>query len=330
MIVCDDIVYVQQPAVSVIILCYNQEATIAQTIESIINQNFPLPYEVIIGDDASSDNTQSICKAYQQQYPSQIKLLLHEKNKGVVENYKAAVLACSGKYVSSCAGDDYWTHRQKLLLQYNYLECHPEAALVHTAYCTLSTKNNAIEELPIGEMYAAEDRDALLNINCIGALTVLSRMDLVRSAIADGVLNSGFGMEDYPLWLYLAEQGTIGYINEYTAVWRRQAESLSQSGSVTRALLFDMSLANIRYHFAKRRAWPKNTKQAVADTYRYLLRRAYLLKSRETVQKCIMRLKELDDLVFTDRILAYPVFLPVYKALRRLLRKDNNSAQVSP
>ena len=102
--------------VSVIFLTYNQEQWIAQTIESVMAQQTTYPFEVIIGDDCSTDGTRAICDSYVSKFDN-IHLMSYPKNQGLIGNWVACVKAASGKYIMNCAGDDYWHNPNKIQLQ---------------------------------------------------------------------------------------------------------------------------------------------------------------------------------------------------------------------
>lgn len=110
------------PIVSVIVITYNQQDTIKQSLDSILNQVIDFSYEVIIGDDASSDRTYEICKEYQNKYPEIVRLFRNTENKGILNNYYDCVLRANGKYIADCAGDDFWIDNYKLQKQVNILE----------------------------------------------------------------------------------------------------------------------------------------------------------------------------------------------------------------
>lgn len=122
----------KSPKVSVIVLTYNQESTIKRTLESILMQKCNFKFEIIIGDDASTDGTTNICQEYQNKYPDIINLIHNNHNKGVVKNYYDCILSCKGEYIADCAGDDYWITNTKLQKQYDILEKEPSISLVHT------------------------------------------------------------------------------------------------------------------------------------------------------------------------------------------------------
>ena len=87
------------PKVSVMIVTYNQENLIGETIESVISQDYP-NLEIVVADDASVDGTQSVIKAYQEKYPLQIKPVLNPVNLGITGNCNAALAACTGELVA--------------------------------------------------------------------------------------------------------------------------------------------------------------------------------------------------------------------------------------
>ncbi|MCU0334662.1 MAG: glycosyltransferase [Chitinophagaceae bacterium] len=120
------------PMVAVYMICYNCEAYIAQAIEGVLRQQADFAIRLFIGDDASTDATASICKAYKERFPQQIELLLHPVNIGAVNNAKTVYEAClnsGAKYVAMCEGDDYWTDPDKLQKQVRLLEANPQYSL---------------------------------------------------------------------------------------------------------------------------------------------------------------------------------------------------------
>lgn len=94
--------------ISVIVCTYNQEATIARALDAILAQQCTVPYEVIIGEDASTDNTRKICQEYAKKYPDIIRIMPEAPNKGIVDNYYGCVREAKGEYIMECAGDDEW------------------------------------------------------------------------------------------------------------------------------------------------------------------------------------------------------------------------------
>ena len=124
------------PKVSVIVATWNQADSIGRALDSILGQRTDFPYEIIIGEDASPDDTRRVCEEYAARFPEKIRLMPPAPNKGVTRNYFDCLEAARGEYIADLAGDDRWTDMDKLQRQSEFLDRHPEVVLVHTAWHT--------------------------------------------------------------------------------------------------------------------------------------------------------------------------------------------------
>lgn len=115
--------------VSINCIAYNHEKYIADAIESFIMQKTNFKFEILIGDDCSTDNTRNKIEKYIKQYPDVIRLISSEKNQGGFENIRKVHKESKGKYIAICEGDDYWTDPLKLQKQVDYMEAHPDCTL---------------------------------------------------------------------------------------------------------------------------------------------------------------------------------------------------------
>ena len=97
----------KRPKVSISVATYNHEKYISRALDSILMQEVNFDYEIVVGEDCSTDNTRRIILDYQEKYPNKFKLLLQESNVGMLENLKQLVLQCNGQYVAKLEGDDY-------------------------------------------------------------------------------------------------------------------------------------------------------------------------------------------------------------------------------
>lgn len=119
--------------VSVFCLAYNHEKYIRETLEGFVSQKTNFNFEVLVHDDASTDETTNIIREYEKKYPHIIKPIYQKENqysKGGNLSYRYLYPRAKGKYVALCEGDDYWTHSLKLQMQYDFLENHPEVSLI--------------------------------------------------------------------------------------------------------------------------------------------------------------------------------------------------------
>lgn len=110
------------PKISVAMITYNHEKFLRKAIDSVLEQEFNGELEIIIADDASTDNTQKIIKEYSKKFPNVIHTILRKENIGATKNLYDVLMQCSGKYIAILEGDDYWSKKDKLKKQMEFLE----------------------------------------------------------------------------------------------------------------------------------------------------------------------------------------------------------------
>ena len=115
------------PKISVCMIAFNHAAYVKQAIDSILAQSVDCSFELVIGDDCSTDNTAAICQEFMLR-DARVRLLPCEINLGVMRNFTRTLLACEGEYIAVCEGDDYWTDPLKLRKQITFLEGHRDFA----------------------------------------------------------------------------------------------------------------------------------------------------------------------------------------------------------
>jgi len=125
--------------VSVVCITYNHELYLREAIESFLMQETTFPFEVIIHDDASTDNTTAIIKEYHSRYPNIVRPIYQKENQYTKGGFKPSVYAAgyaSSEYIALCEGDDFWVSKRKLQIQIDAMESHPELDIsFHSAYC---------------------------------------------------------------------------------------------------------------------------------------------------------------------------------------------------
>jgi glycosyltransferase involved in cell wall biosynthesis len=125
-----------KPLVSVACITYNHEKYIEDAIKSFLIQETDFPFEILIHDDASTDNTANIVREYVEKYPNIIKPIFQTENqysKGFKMNLEFNFPRAKGKYIALCEGDDYWTDPNKLQIQVAFLEENPDYVITYTA-----------------------------------------------------------------------------------------------------------------------------------------------------------------------------------------------------
>ena len=115
-----------ESVVSICCITFNHEAYITQALDSFLMQETDFPFEILVHDDASTDNTALIIKEYEKKYPKIIKPIYQKENqhsKGV-DVFQFNAQRAKGKYIAICEGDDFWTDPKKLQTQVEFLESH--------------------------------------------------------------------------------------------------------------------------------------------------------------------------------------------------------------
>lgn len=135
-----------RPKVSVLMITYNHEKYIEQAVRSVMMQETDFEYELVIGEDCSTDRTREIVIALQKEFPDKIRLILHPQNVGMIPNFVSVYNACRGEYIALCEGDDYWTSPYKLQLQVDYMEVHPECPLCEHEVKVIHAGRNDLPE----------------------------------------------------------------------------------------------------------------------------------------------------------------------------------------
>ena len=207
---------------SVHIITFNDQNNIVRALESALSQDVDFDYEIVVGDDASTDGTRDILIDFKKRFPERFRLLLHEKNFGDKgkQNFVQTLEACRGEYVALLPGDDYWSSPLKLKRQVAFLDSHPAYSA-----CFHNVLEIDDSDPPNSRVFCDDDWKAVLTLedlmirNYIPTCAVVFRNNLFGKIPA--WFYRGFP-GDWFLHILNAEHGPIGYIDELMGVYRRQ------------------------------------------------------------------------------------------------------------
>ncbi|CAM3987609.1 MULTISPECIES: glycosyltransferase family 2 protein [Flavobacterium] len=110
---------------SVALITYNHEKYIREALDSILMQITDFDFEIIIGDDFSTDTTPNICCEYASKYPN-VKYESYKPNGGISSNWIKTISRCKGDYIALLEGDDFWTSSDKLQMQVDFLDTNKQ------------------------------------------------------------------------------------------------------------------------------------------------------------------------------------------------------------
>lgn len=170
--------------ISVKILTYNQDKYIAQAIESVLMQKCDEPFEILIGDDCSTDSTGMIVDEYQSRYPDIIRVIRPEHNLGSAANSIRVLQFAKGEYISICDGDDYWLRDDHLQKQIDIFRNMPEVGMV-CAKAKRFIQSKGDYEGTLGYAGAEDLMNMLRDNKDVAAPTIAFRKELLKKCIAD-------------------------------------------------------------------------------------------------------------------------------------------------
>ncbi len=218
---------------SVAMITYNHERFIAQALESVLAQQVNFDYEIVIGEDCSTDRTREILMDFRRRYPDKIVPLLRERNLGAMENFKGTLAACRGKYLAILEGDDYWKCTDKLQRQVDFLDAHPDFAMCCSRAEMVDEDGAEADRIWPSRPAGAYGLEDLLAENFIATCSVLYRGDAI------GALPAWFHkmkLGDWPLHVLVARSGKIWLMDDVVATYRMHAGGIWTSLSERKQL----------------------------------------------------------------------------------------------
>jgi len=207
------------PQVSVVMAVYNGEKYLRQAVESILHQTFT-DFEFIIVDDGSTDTTPAILDAY---HDPRIVRLRNGTNAGVSYSLNRALEVSRAGYYAIQDADDF-SHPRRLEKQVAFLEAHPQVGLLGTAYDVMDAEGHWV-----GRVSPPTDNEtlqrALVRRNCFGHGSVVMRREIVVGVGGYEYLEQLWPVEDYDLWLRLAEHTVLANLPYALYAWRQHPNS---------------------------------------------------------------------------------------------------------
>lgn len=285
----------ENPSVSICCIAYNHEPYIRDCLEGFVMQRTNFPFEVLIHDDASTDHTADIIREYEAKYPDIIKAVCQTENQysqGVNVGMKTLDRVRT-KYIAFCEGDDFWCDPQKLQMQFDFMESHPDCSACFCGQYVLNEFEHRITPMGFPAAPFPTDMREAQRVILSGRHPFFTAANFfrtaawsrIRSAFEEDIKDAPMG--DRQLFFHLAGVGKIGYICRRMTVYRRHGGSVCSH---------DAEAKQVRFH--------------------------------EAVSKCIRRMAQkygFDDIV--EQIIPYREVAPspwrrVLRTLKRICRGD--------
>lgn len=215
---------------SVIICTYNRANLLPEALDSVLSQKTDFDFEIIVGDDASTDGTRNLLNEYQRKHPDKIVLSLMETNSGIGANWATALMKAQGKYVAFLDDDDYWTDEKRMQIMVDFLENHPEYDVLYTDAVSLDEKTGkrksisypSPKEYDVYELWKGKVPNISLN-------TLVVRNEVVGNCIhLKDYVEYQFPIQDWNTDILLLKKARFAYMDMPTCVFRVTNGSLSR------------------------------------------------------------------------------------------------------
>lgn len=219
-----------RPELSVVMIAYNVERFISQALDSALMQEIDLDYEIVVGEDCSTDGTRDIVIEYARRFPDRVRPILRPANLGMNRNFMETLLAARGRFIALLDADDYWTSPHKLRKQIEFLEANPSCSICfHNALVVYEDEEREPHPFHMPEPKHLISHyipkpisrlDDLAGGNFMQTCSVVFRAGLYGE-LPDWYLR--MPTFDWPLHVLNAEHGDIGYIDEILGAYRVHA-----------------------------------------------------------------------------------------------------------
>lgn len=217
------------PLVSICCITYNHQDYIQDAIEGFLKQEVDFPIEIIIHDDASTDNTAGIIRKYEREYPDLLRPIYQSENQYSKGNTpitaKFILPKVRGKYVALCEGDDYWTDPKKIERQVNFLENNSGYVGCFTNFSVVNSSGNVIKRKGLSPNKRRDlDISLILEFQTPKTLTTIFRSEVLpkRYPIEYSKVVNG----DTFLFSMVARHNPFKYLDFVSGVYRSHEDGI--------------------------------------------------------------------------------------------------------
>jgi glycosyltransferase involved in cell wall biosynthesis len=265
-----------EPLVSVKMITYNHAPFIAQAIEGVLQQKTNFPFELVIGEDCSTDGTREIVFEYQKKHPDIIRVITSDSNVGTKKNSRRTSKACRGKYLAYCEGDDYWQSPDKLQKQVDYLESHPDCGLVFTDYdFYYNSAKRTVKNVNYTKGFRSPMNLTIEQVigpdgGVIRTCTIMARKELLEQVMkGDPILHQSdeLLMGDIQLFAEMTQLSAVSYYPESMATYRIHEESATRSKDLAKTARFCKSACEIKLYLCDKHELPESIRRKVESDW---------------------------------------------------------------
>ncbi len=312
---------------SVHLITYNNEKHIEDTLQSILMQKVDFTYEIVVGDDCSTDRTLNIVNLFTLKHPDIFNVQKNEKQLGILKNYKATLDRCKGIYVFDIAGDDLLKTDDALQRMVNELRNDSSLGFVDSGFDSLNENNNNImlfkNQKIINSLEEDYKKDGLLGkITPIGIC--YNKAQLYKHVNFNTYLKMDLTIDDYPIFVDLIMNTGFARIKESLHVYRVHDNSYSHEKSFENHIFLKNQMMDLFNYFSKKYHFSKNISvEYFNNHYKELLFLAGYFEKKELGKEMYQKIKSKS---IKDFIHFYASQNPFFRKLISYSRKKTNSS----
>lgn len=207
----------EPPKVSVCVITYNHAKYIARCLQSIVDQETDFRFEIVVGEDHSTDGTLAIVEEFASRHPDKIRLLSNPTNLGGMGNYRLTHGSARGELIAHCDGDDYW-QPGKLAAQVGFLDHRAQCSAVFTNSLVI-TEDGRASGLFSRNVVPLFDTGYLIEKGNFLHHSSLMYRSLLRSSVMPDTGN----YIDFEVYVRLSRLGPLGFIDQPLTTYRDQS-----------------------------------------------------------------------------------------------------------
>ena len=234
----------ENPVVSVCVMTYQHEKYITKCIQGIIDQKTDFTFEILIGEDCSTDSTRNICIQFAEKYPEKIRLFLHRRGNNILIGNRPSgrfnllynLFSAKGKYVALCEGDDMWIDNFKLQKQVDFLEKNKDCSIVFSGFKIQRSNGNISRTIQYKRLEKLNISQFFSKHYYTRTVTLMFRDQVLSTPFESWMIDSFAA--DFVLKHRALIIGDFGYINDITSIYSAQTiGSFSKRKTTTQIIL---------------------------------------------------------------------------------------------
>lgn len=281
---------------SVHIITYNSEKHIEETLQSVLKQEVDFTYEIVIGDDCSTDNTWLVISNYAEKYPELIHIKKNEKQLGILKNFKATLDRCQGKYVFDLAGDDLLKTKDALQKLVNILQKDSSLGFVDSGFDSFIQADKNIKPY-VNKPSIIANAEAYKQHVLLGKIVPVgvcyNKRAIYKFVDFDYYISNNITIEDYPILVDLIMHTNAAKINQVLHTYRVHDNSFSYNTSFNKIQALKTQMRNLFLYFKNKYELPNELQFAYDEQhYKSYLFMASYYEKKEIAKDTFSKIKQ--------------------------------------